>query len=81
MAHRYEAEGVDGLKDRTRANKAAVQVDGSMIDSTSNVMAVKLYANLAQEISYIDKEIQQVVINDRRLQWRNLKINFGQGLG
>ncbi|MCS5710668.1 ATP-binding cassette domain-containing protein [Candidatus Berkiella aquae] len=62
-------------------SETGAKVDGTMIDSISNVMAVKLYANLPQEISYIDKEIQQVVANDRRLQWRNLKINFGQGTG
>ena len=54
------------------------KVDGSMIDSISNVMAVKLYANLPQEIASIDKDIQLVVKNDRRLQWKNLKVNFGQ---
>jgi ATP-binding cassette subfamily B protein len=44
-------------------------------------MAVKLYANLPQEISNIDKDINLVVKNDRKLQWKNLKVNFAQGTG
>ncbi len=62
-------------------SETGAKVDGSMIDSISNVMAVKLYANLPQEIASIDKDIQLVVKNDRRLQWKNLKVNFGQGTG
>jgi ABC-type transporter Mla maintaining outer membrane lipid asymmetry ATPase subunit MlaF len=52
-----------------------------MIEAISNVMAVKLFANLPQEISNVDKDIHQVVKNDRKLQWKNLKVNFAQGTG
>ncbi len=62
-------------------SEAGAKVDGTMIDAISNVMAVKLYANLPQEISNIDKDINQVVQTDRQLQWRNLKVNFAQGTG
>lgn len=57
------------------------KVDGTMIDAISNVMAVKLYANLPQEIAHVDRDIQQVVKNDRKLQWKNLKVSFAQGTG
>jgi ATP-binding cassette subfamily B protein len=62
-------------------SETGAKVEGAMIDSISNVMAVKLYANLPQEIAHIDKEVKQVVINDRKLQWKYLKVNFAQGTG
>src|SRR5580704_13839873 len=49
-------------------SEAGAKVDGTMIDAISNVMAVKLYANLPQEISNIDKDIMQVVNIDRKFQ-------------
>ena len=61
--------------------EARAKVDGTMIDAVSNVMAVKLYANLPQELSHIDKDIKQVVNTDRKFQWKNLKVNFAQGTG
>ncbi len=62
-------------------SEAGSKVDGTMMDAISNVMAVKLYANLPQEISNIDKDITQVVNIDRKFQWKNLKVNFAQGTG
>lgn len=62
-------------------SETGAKMDGTMIDAISNVMAVKLYANLPQEISNIDNDIKQVVNNDQKLQWKNLKVNFAQGTG
>ena len=62
-------------------SEAGAKVNGTMIDAISNVMAVKLFANLPQEISNVDKDINQAVKNDRKLQWKNLKVNFAQGTG
>lgn len=62
-------------------SECGAKVDGTMIDAISNVMSIKLFANLPQEISNIEKDINHLVKNDRKLQWRNLKINFGQGTG
>jgi len=61
--------------------EARAKVDGTVMDSVSNVMAIKLYANLPQELSHVEKDIKQVVHQDRKLQWRNLKVNFAQGTG
>lgn len=62
-------------------SETGAKVEGAMIDSISNVMAVKLYANLPQEISTINKDLEQVIANDRKLQWKYLKVNFAQGTG
>lgn len=57
------------------------KLSGSVSDSVSNVMSVKLFDNVHHEISSIDNILGDVVTSDRRLSWFNLKINFLQGLG
>ncbi|TIE47083.1 ABC transporter ATP-binding protein [Legionella pneumophila] len=57
------------------------RLSGSVSDSVSNVMSVKLFDNVHHEISNIDNILGDVVTSDRTLSWFNLKINFLQGLG
>lgn len=56
-------------------------VSGTISDSISNVMSTKLFGNLTEEVSRLNNDIDQLVINDRKLQWYNLKISFLQGTG
>lgn len=57
------------------------KLSGSVSDSVSNVMSVKLFNNVQHEISTIDGILDKVVASDRKLSWFNLKINLLQGIG
>jgi ATP-binding cassette subfamily B protein len=57
------------------------KLSGSVSDSVSNVMSVKLFNNVPHEISTIDGILDKVVASDRKLSWFNLKINLLQGIG
>ncbi|CDZ76462.1 Putative multidrug export ATP-binding/permease protein [Legionella massiliensis] len=57
------------------------RLSGSVADSISNVMSVKLFDNVRHEISNIDTTLDEVVKSDRKLSWFNLKTNLLQGLG
>lgn len=57
------------------------KLSGSVSDSVSNVMSIKLFDNIVHEVSHIDNVLNDVIKRDRKLQWYNLKINFIQGLG
>jgi len=61
-------------------SQAAAKLGGSLADSITNIMSVKLFANVKHEITLIDKDTQQLVETDRNLQWQSLKYNFIQGL-
>lgn len=61
--------------------EAGATVSGTISDSVSNVMSTKLFGNLQEEVSRLNNDIDQLVINDRELQWYNLKISFLQGTG
>ena len=61
-------------------SEAAAKLGGSLSDSITNIMSVKLFSNIPNEVALIDKDIDQLVETDRRLQWRTLKFNFIQGL-
>jgi len=56
-------------------------LSGSVSDSVSNVMSIKLFSNIEHEVSHINHVLKGVVKRDRALQWYNLKINFVQGVG
>ena len=57
------------------------KLSGSVSDSVSNVMSIKLFSNIEHEVSHINHVLKGVVKRDRALQWYNLKINFVQGVG
>lgn len=61
-------------------SEAAAKLGGSLSDSITNIMSVKLFSNVPNEVALIDKDIDQLVATDRKLQWRTLKFNFIQGL-
>lgn len=61
-------------------SEAAAKMSGSLSDSITNTMSIKLFANIPSESALLDKDIDQVVATDRSLQWRNLTFNFLQGL-
>lgn len=61
-------------------SEAAAKLSGSLSDSITNIMSAKLFSNTPNEIVLIDKDIDQAVITDRRLQWKTLTFNFIQGL-
>ncbi len=62
-------------------SEAGAIVSGTISDSISNVMSTKLFGNLNDEVTRLNHDIDQLVINDRKLQWYNLKIGFLQGTG
>ena len=57
------------------------KLSGSVSDSVSNVMSIKLFSNIEHEVSHINHVLKGVVKRDMALQWYNLKINFIQGVG
>lgn len=56
-------------------------LSGAISDAVSNVMSIKLFANIAYEISHLEKDIHQLKKCDTEWRWYDLKINFIQGLG
>ncbi len=57
------------------------KVDGTISDSISNIMNVKLFSSASHEVNHVSYHITKLVDSERKLQWQNLKINFIQGLG
>jgi len=57
------------------------KVDGIISDSISNIMNVKLFSSASHEVNYVSYHTAKLVDSERKLQWKNLKINFIQGLG
>jgi ATP-binding cassette subfamily B protein len=62
-------------------SEAEARMSGTISDSISNVMSTKLFSNIPNEIDYVSKDINQLVDCDRKLQWKNLKVNFIQEWG
>lgn len=61
-------------------SEAAATLGGTLSDSITNIMSVKLFGNVSHEMAQVDEDIKQLVDSDRKLQWKNLKFNFIQGL-
>ena len=60
-------------------SEAAAKMSGTLSDSVTNIMSIKLFSNAASEISRLNRDIDHLVATDRKLQWTNLKFNFIQG--
>lgn len=54
---------------------------GTISDSVSNVMSIKLFDNISHEITHLDKDIRQLAKSDREFRWYDLRVNFIQGIG
>ncbi len=54
---------------------------GTISDSITNIMSIKLFANASYAINHLRNDIASLVHQDRRFQWYNLKIHFIQGIG
>lgn len=61
-------------------SEAAAKMSGTMSDSVTNIMSIKLYSNIPHEIVYVDRDLARLVDSDRNFQWKNLTFNFIQGL-
>ena len=61
--------------------EAVSALGGSISDAVSNVMSIKLFANIPYEIARLQTVIDQLAKCDREWRWYDLKINFIQGLG
>lgn len=64
-----------------QCSEAGSKMGGTLSDSISNVMSTKLFANIPNEMAHLNKDLDALVDADRKLQWKNLKVNFMQGLG
>ena len=64
-----------------QCSEAGSKMNGTLTDSIANIMSTKLFANIPNELLHVNNDIDQLVDADRKLQWKNLKINFIQGLG
>jgi ATP-binding cassette subfamily B protein len=64
-----------------QCSEAGSKMNGTLTDSISNIMSTKLFANIPNELLHVNNDIDQLVVADRKLQWKNLKVNFIQGLG
>ena len=64
----------------SQLSESSSKMSGTMSDSITNINSIKLFSNIQNEILHVDKDIDQVVMWDRKLQWKNLKVNFIQGL-
>jgi ATP-binding cassette subfamily B protein len=61
--------------------EAVSTMGGTISDSVSNIMSIKLFANIPHEISHLEKDINQLKRCDTEWRWYDLKINFIQGIG
>lgn len=62
-------------------SNAEVQMGGFLQDSISNVVSTKLFSNMEHETNRNKEFIQNAKSCDQKLQFRNLKIFFIQGMG
>lgn len=62
-------------------SEAGSKMGGTLADSITNIMSTKLFSNIQSEISHLSKDLDHLVASDRLLQWKNLKVNFFQGIG
>lgn len=62
-------------------SEAGATVWGTISDSITNIMSVKLFGNLKNEVANLQQDINTLIITDKNLQWCNLKINFFQDIG
>jgi ATP-binding cassette, subfamily B, bacterial len=56
------------------------KLNGHIVDSISNMFSVKIFSNAKYESSRINNTIDDVVAQDRKLQWHMLKVYFIQGI-
>ena len=60
--------------------QSVTSLSGAVSDTLSNVISVKLFNNAFHEQKHIDKNLNSVIQNDRKLQWYNLLVNLILGL-
>ncbi len=63
---------------REEAEESA-KLGGVVVDSVSNVISTKLFSNIDNEVSYLNKYLNTLINVERKLMWKNLKANFIQG--
>lgn len=61
-------------------SRAWAIMDGTTSDSISNVLNTKLFANIPHEIQHLQKDINLLVNNDRKMLWYNFKTACVQAL-
>lgn len=61
-------------------SEAGARVGGTISDSIVNIMSTKLFGNISEEVSNVEKDIDNLVKRDRELQWYIIKISFWQGI-
>ncbi len=64
-----------------KTSEAFSSMDGSTADALANVLSVKLFDNVQQQVAHIAKKLNILVDCDLGFRWYNLKISFFQGLG
>lgn len=62
-------------------SEVSTKLGGTMSDSVTNVMSTKLFSNIDNEISHVNKDVVELIGCERKLQWRNLKVSFVQEWG
>jgi ATP-binding cassette subfamily B protein len=62
-------------------SESGAKMFGTMSDSFTNVMSTKLFANIPHEVLNVKNDLNELVNNDRNLQWFILKVSFVQGCG
>lgn len=62
-------------------SESGAKMFGTMSDSFTNVMSIKLFANIPNEVLNVQSDLKVLVSNDRNLQWYILKVSFVQGCG
>lgn len=68
-------------KHARKYSEAGAKVGGTIADSITNIMSTKLFANIPDEVSNVEKDIDTLVQRDRDLQWYIVKMSFAQGIG
>lgn len=61
-------------------SECAAKMSGTLTDSVSNITSTKLFANAQREIDHLNKDINQLVESDVRLQFVQMVFNFIQGI-
>lgn len=59
-------------------SEAIATIAGTLSDAISNAMSIKLFDTAAYEVSLVNNDIDQIMAQERAIQWYNLKINFLQ---
>lgn len=62
-------------------SRALIKIDGMVVDSVSNILSTKIFANDKHEVANLDACLSELQKRDIKLQTQSMKVHFIQALG